>query len=301
MRSPCHEGGLPTRTKALPGVDLLCEKWQILAPPSLHPQGSVYHWHDLLTLSDTELAAPPAWVLELLRTPSPSQPLPSPAVSPAEQLEQVNICLLAPASSSLHGEVLEQLCRQVRVNVQCAQFLGVLKSAGDIGRTFTCVLPGHVDRKPSASLYYDAKTGRVKYRDWHKQSGEEWYQLVDVFASQISGEVVRLDGPEMVTWQLRLLVNAGIVAPYPVEARAVPDDAPMIVQKVYRGFIHLLGCRWLYTAGAQSPYTWRFAAAWCGMRSMAQIGEATSWLLKRGYLRRVGRYQRMALFLPGPA
>ena len=290
-----HEGGLQTRTNALPGIDLLCEKWQVLAPPSLHPKGTVYSWHDMLKLTNTELATPPAWVLDLLRTPTTSV-LPHP---PGEQMEQVNICLLAPSSLPLSGEVLEQLCRQVQVNVRCAQFLRLLRTAGEIGRTFTCVLPGHVDRKPSASLYYDAKTGRLKYRDWHRASGFEWYQLVDVFASQVSGEVVLLDGPEMVTWQLRLLVDAGVVAPYPVSARALPDGAPAVVQKVYRGFIHLLACKWLYTAGDPTPYSWRFAAGWCGMRSMAQMDAAMTWLLKRGYLRRVGSHKRMALFLPG--
>ncbi len=89
-----------------------------------------------------------------------------------------------------------------------------------------------------------------------------------------------------------------MVAPYPVPARALPAAAPMSVQKVYRGFVHLLACKWLYTA-APTPYSWRFAAAWCGMHSMQQIGAAMMWLLKRGYVRRVGTHQRTALFLPG--
>jgi hypothetical protein len=37
-----HDGPpVPTRLKALPGVDLLAEAWQVLAPPSRHPAGSV--------------------------------------------------------------------------------------------------------------------------------------------------------------------------------------------------------------------------------------------------------------------
>ncbi|HEY5869381.1 MAG TPA: hypothetical protein VI542_28105 [Candidatus Tectomicrobia bacterium] len=123
--------------------------------------------------------------------------------------------------------------------------------------------------------------------------------MVDVYTSQVGRVVMRLCGPEMVTWQLRLLVDAGVVAPYPVHARELPADAPMSVQKVYRGFIHLLACKWLYTAQAPTPYSWRFAAAWCGMRSMKQIGAAMTWLFKRGYVRRVGTHKRMVLFLPG--
>jgi hypothetical protein len=291
-----HAGGLSTRIGALPGVDILGEKWQVLAPPSLHPNGTHYRWHDFLQLTDTELAVPPAWVLDLLHaraTPPPARH------GAAERLEQVNICLLAPASGLWQGDGLEALCRQEAVNVRCAQFMGLIKEVGDIGRTFTCVLPGHVDRNPSATLYHEVTTGRLKYRDWHRASGDEWYQLVDVYASQVSGVVRRLRGPEMVTWQLRLLVDAGVVAPYPVRARALPADAPVSVQRVYRGFVHLLACKWLYAAAAPTPYSWRFAAAWCGMHSMAQIGAAMTWLLKQGYVRRVGTHKHTALFLPG--
>jgi hypothetical protein len=40
---------IQTRIKALPGVDILGLNWQVLAPPSLHPNGHRYHFHDLLS------------------------------------------------------------------------------------------------------------------------------------------------------------------------------------------------------------------------------------------------------------
>jgi hypothetical protein len=134
------------------------------------------------------------------------------------------------------------------------------------------------------------------YRAWEVAGA---WCLLDAGGSHCLRVLLRLRGPEMVTWQLRLLVDAGVVAPCPVQARALPADAPMSVQKVYRGFMHLLACKWLYTAAAPTPYSWRFAAAWCGMHSLQQIGAAMEWLLKRGYVRRVGTHKRMALFLPG--
>jgi hypothetical protein len=154
---------------------------------------------------------------------------------------------------------------------------------------------------PSDTLRWDPKTGTLKYHDWHRQSGHEWYQLADVFASIAYGEVVRLRGPEMAVWQLRMLVEAKLIAPYRLSALDLPTNTTAHVKRVYHGFLWLLACKWLYTPEAPTPFTWRFAAAWCGKRSMRQVGEAMAWLLQHGYLRQVGRHGRMALFLPGGA
>jgi Bifunctional DNA primase/polymerase, N-terminal len=53
---------LPTRIKALPGVDILGRNWQVLAPPSTHPNGHHYHFHELLALTDLELGPIPTFV-----------------------------------------------------------------------------------------------------------------------------------------------------------------------------------------------------------------------------------------------
>ena len=50
-----------------------------------------------------------------------------------------------------------------------------------IGKAFRCILPGHTDEHPSASLYRD-RSGAVVYRDWHRADGEEWYTLAEVRA-----------------------------------------------------------------------------------------------------------------------
>ncbi|MGH8065243.1 MAG: hypothetical protein ACRERE_08390 [Candidatus Entotheonellia bacterium] len=60
----------------------------------------------------------------------------------------------------------------------------------------------------------------------------------------------------------------------------------------------LLACKWWHTPEAPTPFTWRFAAAWCGLGER-HVGEATRWLLAHGWLRQVGRYRGMALFWPG--
>jgi hypothetical protein len=97
------------------------------------------------------------------------------------------------------------------------------------------------------------------------------------------------------TSQLRLLVEARIIEPYPVPARPLPPDVRPAVRKVYEGFLFLLACKWWHTPQAPTPFSWRFAAAWCGVGER-HVGEAMQWLLARGYLHQVGRYRQMALF-----
>jgi hypothetical protein len=97
-----------------------------------------------------------------------------------------------------------------------------------------------------------------------------------------------------------LLVEAGVVPPAPVQARPLPPGVRPVVRKVYEGFQRLLACKGLLKPGEPTVFTWRFAAAWCGV-AMPYVGEAMTWLLKHGYIRQRGLYRRMALFQLGEA
>jgi hypothetical protein len=193
-------------------------------------------------------------------------------------------------------EGLRLLFQRPDLALACAAVLGV--PTPRVGQGFLCILPGHDEAHPSASLHWDPKTGTLQYRDWHARSGVEWYTLPDVRASLAYGQAVRLRGPSVATWQLRLLVEAGILAPYPVSACPLPSDVRPAIRQVYEGFLFLLGCKWWYTPEVPTPFAWRFAAAWCGVEER-HVGEAMRWLLMQGLIRRVGRHHRMALFLPG--
>jgi hypothetical protein len=184
------------------------------------------------------------------------------------------------------------------VALACAGVLGV--PTARVGQGFVCILPGHDEAHASASLHWDPKTGALQYRDWHARSSVEWYPLPDVRASLAFGTAVRLRGPSVATWQLRLLVEAGVLAPYPVPARSLPPTVRPAIRRVYAGFLFLRACKWWHTPQAPAPFTWRFAAAWCGLGER-HVREAMPWLLAHGWLRQVGRHRNMALFLPGCA
>jgi Bifunctional DNA primase/polymerase, N-terminal len=193
-------------------------------------------------------------------------------------------------------EGLRLLFQRPDLALACAAVLGV--PTDRVGHAFLCILPGHDEAHPSASLHWDPKTGALQYRDWHTRSGVEWYPLPDVRASLAFGHAMRLRGPSVATWQLRLLIEADILAPYPVSARPLPSEVRPAIRLVYEGFLLLLACKWWYTPQAPTTFSWRFAAVWCGLGER-HVGEAMHWLLAHGVIRQVGRYRGMALFLPG--
>jgi hypothetical protein len=80
----------------------------------------------------------------------------------------------------------------------CAAALGV--PTARVGQGFLCILPGHAEAHPSASLHWDPKTGAIVSRDWHVRSGVECYTLPDVLTSLACGHAVRLRGPSVATW-----------------------------------------------------------------------------------------------------
>ena len=202
----------------------------------------------------------------------------------------------SPVNKGVRGEQgLRQLVQRPEIALACAASLGL--PIDYVGHAFVCVLPGHTEAHPSASLHWDPHIGALQYRDWHARSGVAWYTLPDVRASLAYGRALRLRGPSVATWQLRLLVEAGLLEPYPVPACPLPPGVDPAVRRVYAGFLLLLGCKWWHTPQAPTTFAWRFAAAWCGLGEW-HVGDAMQWLLAQGFLHQVGRYRNMALFLP---
>jgi hypothetical protein len=210
------------------------------------------------------------------------------------------------------GELLE-LCRKPQVALACVAVLERLTGQSlrrdRIGAPFRCILPGHTDRRPSASLWWD-RFDMLKYRDWHGEAVQRdrehagpgpWLTLPEVRASLAYGQARWLQKAETWTWQMRLLVEADVVAPAPVAARLLPRDVRPAVRKVYDGFCLLLACKGLIKPGELTAFAYRFGAAWCGVRKPDHVGEAMTWLLQHGYIRRAGQYRRVALFQLGAA
>lgn len=267
----------------------------VVAPPSIHTSGAIYAWSQGMSPEDLcwTLADAPSWALQ----PDTRNQ------SPREQGEQVNIGYLLPRSDQPIDYLLTHCSDEFVVAV--AQKVGIDpdKATGDgLGKAFCCVLPRHEENKPSASLYRHAN-GRMIYHDWHCRTRDAHYLLAEVYASQAYKEPRKLKAPELATWHIRLLVETGQVEPAEVLMPPLPKNAKPVVRRVYEGFKLLLQCKWIYEPGAPTAFSWRFAAAWCGV-PQRYAGEAVQELLKMGVIRIVGKHRGtpkpMAVFLPGP-
>jgi len=272
----------------------------VLVPPSLHPDGKPYRWQTRRGLDAPLPKLSTAELFALLDADTATMP----AVGFRPSAEPARYAYLRELPSDDSASRLRQLQASPAFVEGALRLLGL----GDVkmGRKFCCILPGHEERHPSASIGQQAD-GAVVYRDWHapKRGGPQWWTLGEVFAAKVTGQLRELRGrPEHAVWVLRLAIEAGVLEPAKVEAPEPPDDLSPVARKVYEGFLYLLRCKWTYEPAAPTTFSWRFAAGWCGGLGEWQVRTAMRELLQRGLIRVVGQYKgaygRMqALFMPG--
>jgi hypothetical protein len=259
-------------------------------PPSVHPSGERYTWSDGL--------AP--WQVELAELPEPFYALcEKKAVEPRPRKEPLHVpkgdrWLLS--NLRLNRDVLLELFSRESVVRPCAELLGIPDVP--LGSAFRCILPGHEENTPSASLYR-SDNGVIVYHDWHAREGTEFLTLPEVRASKSYGRLVTLrdHAPEAATWGIRLLIEARVLRPAKSPVIQLPNDAPFSAVRVAEGFSFLLACKWLYEPDASTVYSKRFAAVWCGIGEV-QAWEGISYLLENGYLRIAGKHKGAPLYVP---
>jgi hypothetical protein len=150
-----------------------------------------------------------------------------------------------------------------------------------------CVLPGHDDAHPSAALFQQ-HDGTIRFHDFHQADGREWYSLGEVYAAHVTGRLRSLRPGERAIWHLRAAVDTGYLRSPAILASTLPGDAPRPARKLYDGFCRLLEIRALYDKTQDTaPFSWRFAAEWCGIGSPPTVQKAMTWLLANGYMERV--------------
>jgi hypothetical protein len=262
----------PVRTRSFAWGELRGEGSYVAAPPSLHPNGSRYRW--ILDPETAGIAQLDALVL----------PREEPVVS-----REISPTCFSSVLLAADGQPLARVESDEAVATALAVALGITVP---LGRSFRCVL--HADRRASATLWRRDEGVPFLYHDWHR--GSRWLSLALVRASLAGRPEAR--GPELATWKLRLLAEAGLVEPVPLRRCMPSDGLDEISRFVYERFLFLLGCRWLVSPGEPAPFTWRFAAAWCGLparQTMAAFVE----LRRLGLVKPAGVVGRTSLWLPG--
>ena len=286
FKHPGIDKKVKTTSGILEHVDFRGDQGYVLIP---HTPG--YEWVDGLSFEDVEPAELPKWLSDLVVKERGEASIKYSILATPPQDTQNKVKLLG----NLTGEKIKNWYRSEDVVRALMNNLNL--EGKKIGQSFNCILPGHQEEKPSAS-FYQADNGTYVYHDFHGVDQEQFLMLPEVYASMHYKKVVTLDKkkgltdttistPEFSVWAIRLLVDLGFISPYEITIKELPKGIKPTIQKVYDGFIKLLGCKWLYSPGEPSPFSWRFAKVWCGV-SERKTGEAIRWLIANNYLEITG-------------
>jgi hypothetical protein len=252
-----------------PGIDIKSDGGLILTPPSMHPNGTPYRWETI----DQEPIDLPSWVVTMERPKGSTKII---GGGNREGTRSSTSSCTIPSTYLFRGE---------KPDAECAQELDL-----PVDRKFSCVLHPP-DEHPSAWLFVGSG-GDLLYHCEHE--GGWTLTLPQVRASLAYGRVIQIRDEngkghpiEHLAWRLRLLYEAGCVQPLEVPHRPLGDEARPAVKAVYNGLLLLLGLKWHVWPGNGTTFSWRFAAAWCGVDKKT-AEKAMRWLMEQGYVRSVG-------------
>jgi hypothetical protein len=276
-----------------PSVDIRGDGGFVVAAPSRSRIGA-YDWIDTLSLDDIDLAPLPEWVplKDVTRNHWKSDTEGEGFHMPAtENSHRLNI-------KSMGILVIPDRCLS-----RVALLLGIPESGvSNLGSPFPCILPGHEEEKPSASLYR-MDDGTIMYRDWHSRDGKEWYGLPEVYAARCYGRIEKLTTTVFKVWETRLFAELGLIILPPVTLPPLSPSATKATHAVYNGLKFLFQCKWVQFPGSPTTFTGPFGAAWCRLDAKT-VATAMGQFLKQGILRKgepVTRHGRHEVwtFFPG--
>ncbi len=115
---------IPKLPAILPGVDLQGEGSYVLAPPTVHPNGTAYRWVPGRALGDVPLPAVPAWLRRLIRQREPR--------------------------GRLHRET--GMTDRIHLPRDIRHVLSQLEAVRRRGAGWVARCPAHEDREPSLSI-----------------------------------------------------------------------------------------------------------------------------------------------------
>jgi len=265
--------------------DLKSDGGYVVGPGSLHESGATYEFCEMLSLAEIEIAELPEWLLvdEAARAAQPLTGLKEPKTAyKPNDLKPKDGVRNNSVTYSISFQQLEQLNQEPETAFKVMALCG--RDVSNVGKAFTCPIPGHSERKPSAALYQEP--GRpIVLNDFHeREAGRFSWPLVDVYASVKVGKALKLQKGERAIWWLRALHEIGAVNPPVLNRYELPAEAKKPAIKLYGGFVYLMELRQLYAPQDSAPFSWGFASKWCDIKSAGQVQQAMKYLLERGYL-----------------
>jgi Bifunctional DNA primase/polymerase, N-terminal len=261
----------------------------VAAPPSIHPSGARYEW----LRHPNEVALLPVAELDeqLVRLLTSGAEADGQGTSPSAD---------TPPSTCTRGGLegsLPDFSRWDTDEAIVRRYCDLLSIP--FGKGFCCLLPGHEESHPSASLYREPLNRAYVYRCFHHRGAETangFLTLSSAYASWRSGQVRQLAGPEQAVWMIKLLRELGVLKPIPVTPLQLPPGLTRRAYAFYDAFLQ----RYAVGGGQPVRFTWAFAEFWCGLaRSSEYTGLAFKQLMSIGAIVRVGDDGRSGLFVPG--
>lgn len=263
-------------TKTFPFGELKGSSGYVVGPGSLHPSGTVYEFYDTLGPADIAIEGLPEWCVKDSCRASGGAVLLNTSETETGKRHRNNSVTMPDSF-----EQLEKLNQEPEIALRIMELCG--RKVDKLKKAFTCPLPGHGERKPSAALYQEP--GRpIVLNDFHeKEEGRRMWPLVDVFASVKIGKTQRLPKGERAVWWLRALDELGYINRPKLFKNGLPKDAKPEAKIVYDGFCYLLELRQLYQESAITPFNRNFAARWC-LTDVNTIKRGVTYLLRHKYL-----------------
>ncbi|MBB4663173.1 bifunctional DNA primase/polymerase [Conexibacter arvalis] len=209
----------------------------VVAPPSV-VDGHTYEWP--LGLDRAELAPLPEW--------ASTSPLTTRTNGPSRTSRETG-----------SDEALTRSAMAVAAALRSMGRPDALDPAGERQRDFACLLPGHDDAHPSATVFRSA-SGAFRYRC--RGCGAN-LSLARLFATVTTGRHVADDemrGPTAARWLRRLWHQAGF-EPVTIAGR-LPQGVSVTAMELAAGFRLLAALR---DDDETIPYTALFAAGWCNL------------------------------------
>lgn len=212
--------------------------------------------------------------------------------------------------TSVTQDEINQLCQDHEVQQHLLAFLGFK----DFDKLFTTGAvsvrsPFREDKHKSGGLVIGDYSGLPMFHDFGGAFGSHYLQLNSLYASLISGSLTILkptlvDGRKIglvasAVWFLRLLIDAGVIAPGKVNMPDCPVETNKTIQKVHAGIKRLFEVRWAFKGREDKPIMLgrKFLGNWCGV-SEDQARESMKYLLKH-CIHTAGKHGLANIYLPG--
>ena len=187
-----------------------------------------------------------------------------------------------------------------------ARYLGLptegISTERPYSKSFSSVIPGVEDAKPSCSLALLSSGGRTRlayqaFNELHSNSNATGPVIIDlarIYAMLHSRRRIEQDAFPKAThkaWLVRLMINCGMIIPTPVEDLPdLPAEAKQAA-KLYTGFRELLMCKRAFKeqVADATAFSLTFACYWCQIGNRNTVKKYTAMLLEHKVFRFVDK------------